>query len=133
MGLPIPTTKSEELRNEVIERILERDAWQWDRRTLESNDVDEAKLNLLLSRVHLDPPPEVMLKYPCLIIDDDGLSTVRADNSVYKKDYRKTLMYVTRDPDCDKLIDALLSLDYCSYDRSAIVDNLYHHYLSIKH
>lgn len=131
MGLPIPTTKSERLRNDIIERILETDSWQWDRATLASDDVDEAKLNLLLSRVYLDPPPEFKLKYPCLILDDDGMKTVRADDRVYKKDNKRKLVYVTRNPDCDDLIDALLSLNYCSYDRMLIADNLYQHHLSI--
>ena len=80
--------------------------------------------------VYFQPGSTVKLEYPCIIYSYAGPRDTPADNKTYHRNQRYTLIYVTRDPD-DPLIDKLCDLQYCSFDRPYISDNLYHYSYSI--
>lgn len=82
-----------------------------------------------LKHVYLEPPSR--LQYPCILIQLNNKSLNRADNvNNYITHNRYQLMIISEE-DTDVIVDELLGLPYCSYDRSYVVDNLNHTNLTI--
>lgn len=82
--------------------------------------------------VYFQPPMNVHMSYPCIVYSLDGLTTYHANNSGYRRlnDYLVTL--ITKDPE-DPLFDAILdSIDYVSFDRHYVADNLHHYSFNVK-
>lgn len=67
-----------------------------------------------------------VVKYPCIIYDRSTYDTKYADNEKYKKLVHYTVQLITKQADSEALIDKLLDLDYCSFNRQYVSDNLYH-------
>lgn len=76
-------------------------------------------------QVYFQPPESVRMKYPAIVYELDRIYGDHANDNVYLKHKRYAVKYISRDPD-NKLIDSMLELPYCSFDRRFIVDNLYH-------
>lgn len=94
-------------------------------------DLQRLLENLLGSdHVYYDPPETVKIKYPAIIYSKDSVQSKRADNSRYQTLTRYNLIFVDRRPD-NPIIDTLLDLPYCSYDRHYTSDNLHHDSLTI--
>lgn len=86
---------------------------------------------LLGSRnVYYKPPESVKMKYPAIVYFKSGIAVKKADNSLYKKDRRYTVTVIDRQPD-NPVIDKLLELPMCSYDRFYISSNLDHDVLTL--
>jgi len=91
----------------------------------------QMKLEELLGcrHVYYQPPDtgvsSVKMEYP-----KAKINTQRANNSVYKKDYRYDLIVISRTPD-HPVIEKLLELPYCSYGTHYIADNLHHDTLKL--
>lgn len=86
---------------------------------------------LLGSRnVYFQPPTGTKLNYPCIVYSLATANDVHADNHIYRRLYRYTLVYITKDPD-DPRRDTIDDLQYCSFDRTVVNDNLYHFYYTI--
>lgn len=87
--------------------------------------------NLIESKnVYFQPPENVKIKYPCLVYDLDGAYINHADNSVYDFTKLYTITLITKNPD-DSLIDRLLGLPLCTFDRSYRTDYLNHYVFSL--
>lgn len=80
--------------------------------------------------VYFQPPPNVKLKYPCIIYDFAKFQTTKADNKDYLRDKRYDLILVHTDPDND-IVEKLEDLTYCDLDRVFKSDNLYHYAFTI--
>ena len=94
-------------------------------------DLQHLLENLLGSdRVYYDPPETVKIKYPAIIYSKNGVQSKRADDSRYQTLTRYDLIVVDRRPD-NPVIEKLLDLSYCSYDRHYVSDNLHHDSLTI--
>ena len=76
--------------------------------------------------VYFQSPAPHMLKYPCIIYELNNRDTHHADDLIYKDMNRFTVTLIDRNPDNTEYVDKLLNLQYCSYDRRFIADNLYH-------
>lgn len=74
--------------------------------------------------VFYQPPSK--LDYPCIIFDKTSYDTKHADDIKYLNMTRYQIMVIGKKVDNDKLIDKILQLDYCSFDRRYISENLYH-------
>lgn len=86
---------------------------------------------LLGSRnVYFQPPTGTKLQYPCIVYSLANANDVHADNKIYRRLYRYTLAYITKDPD-DPKRDEIDDLPYCSFDRLVVNDNLNHFYYTI--
>lgn len=82
---------------------------------------------LLGSRnVYFQPPPNVKLKFPCIVYEFTKFQTTKADNGDYLRSKRYDVLLIHNDPDND-IVDKLEDLDYCDLDRSYKSDNLYHY------
>lgn len=75
--------------------------------------------------VYFQPPSSIRMKYPAIVYDLDYIWTPNADNKTYLRNNRYEVKYISRNPD-NEVIDALLELPYCSFDRRFVADNLYH-------
>ena len=83
-------------------------------------------INLLGSaNVYFQPPPSVMMQYPCIIYNRDDEDTDYADNKPYKHMKKYQVTVVTKDPDSD-IPDKVAALPLCSYDRYYAADKLNH-------
>ena len=87
------------------------------------------KLESLLGNDHVyfQPPTGTQLKYPCIVYNLANANDVHADDKIYRRLYRYTLIYITKDPD-DPKRDLIDDLQYCAFDRPIVNDNLYHYY-----
>lgn len=88
-----------------------------------------AKLVELLgsNHVYFQPPESIRMKYPCIVYERDSVDTNPADDLKYSKHVRYELMYISKDPDTDAIIEQLLDeFKYCRYVRHFVSDNLNH-------
>lgn len=88
--------------------------------------IHEFLCELLGSRnCYFSPPNGLNMKYPCIKYQLNGLSGLRADNILYKYMKEYLLTYITFDPD-DPMVDKLMQVTYCRFDRPYFADGLNH-------
>lgn len=75
--------------------------------------------------VYFQPPESIRMTYPAIVYELDRIYIDHANDRNYLKQHRYAVKYISRDPD-NTIIDDILDLPYCSFDRRFIVDNLYH-------
>ena len=92
----------------------------------------QSKLEELLGgrNVYYQPPETLKMIYPCIVYSLDDIYTDHANNSAYSKHRRYQIIVIDRKPD-HAVIDRLLELPYCSYDRHYVSDNLNHDVFTI--
>ena len=92
----------------------------------------QSKLEELLGsrNVYYRPPESVKLNYPAIIYSKSNLLDRFANGKRYTKLSRYEITVVDKKPD-NAVIDAILDLPYCSFDRHYTADNLYHDTLSL--
>ncbi len=89
-------------------------------------ELQEILENILGSRnVYYQPPSNTKLKYPCIIYGRSSLHTRHADNSIYINKVRYDVQLISTTPD-NELVNKILSVPYCTYDRYYNVDGLSH-------
>lgn len=86
------------------------------------NDILNEKLGI---PVYFQPPPTLVMSYPCLVYRLDSESVDYADNKRYSQKERYLLTLIDRDPD-SKYRDLIEELNYCSLNRFYAADNLNH-------
>ena len=87
----------------------------------------QSKLEELLGfkHVYYQPPESIKMEYPAIKYSKSNIQTRSADDRTYSKMTRYEIIVIDRKPD-NPVIDELLKLQYCSYDRSYKADNLNH-------
>ena len=92
----------------------------------------QTKLEELLGsrNVYYQPPESVKMEYPAIVYSKEDIQTTHANGTVYSKKNRYSLIVISKKPD-DPVIDKLLEIPYCSYDRSYKSDNLNHDVLTL--
>lgn len=92
----------------------------------------QAKLEEILGsrNVYYNPPETLKISYPAIIYYKSKIETRKANNSTYSKNTRYDITVIDRRPD-NPVIDKLMELPYCSYDRPYKSDNLNHDVLSL--
>ena len=75
--------------------------------------------------VYFQPPTGQKMDYPCIVYKLADANDIHAENRIYRRLYRYTLTYITKDPD-DPKRDEIDDLRYCSFDRFFTSDNLNH-------
>lgn len=92
----------------------------------------QSKLEELLgsSNVYYQSPPSTGMKYPAILYSKSRLESVYANNNKYAIRTRYDLIVIDKRPD-NPVINALMGLPYCSYDRQYKSDNLYHDSLTL--
>ena len=82
------------------------------------------------NNVYFQPPPSVKLKYPCIIYNRTRIDTKYADNTSYMRGINYTLTLIGSSPESE-IINDILALPYCSYDRFYTADGLNHDVFSL--
>lgn len=96
-----------------------------------SDKVQKLFEKLLGSKeVYYQPPESIKMSYPAIVYFKSGISTVKANDGNYRKHTKYTVTVIDKRPD-HPVIDKLLSLPYCSYDRNYKSDNLEHDVLTL--
>ena len=80
--------------------------------------------------VYFQPPTGTKLAYPCIVYNLATANDVHANDHIYRRLYRFTLTYITKDPD-DPKRDQIDDLRYCAFDRYFASDNLNHYVYTI--
>lgn len=82
------------------------------------------------TNVYYQPPESLKMKYPAIRYSKSRIESVHANNAKYTKNNRYEIIVIDDDPD-NPVIDKLLDLPYCSYDRRYVSNNLYHDSLTL--
>lgn len=92
----------------------------------------QAKLEQLLgsSNVYYQSPESVKMEYPAIRYFREFVFAEHASDNVHRSMNRYKITVIDRKPD-NPVIDNLLSLPYCSYERSYKSDNLNHDVLTL--
>lgn len=92
----------------------------------------QSKLEELLGsrNVYYQPPESVKMAYPAIRYSKKKPNTKYASNIKYSKRNCYELIVIDRLPDND-VIEKLLELPYCSFDRHYTSDNLNHDVLTL--
>lgn len=92
----------------------------------------QSKLEELLGNrnVYYQPPAAHQMGYPCIRYSKKRVEHDYANDSKYKRKNCYEIIVIDRLPDND-VIDKLLELPYCSYDRHYTADNLNHDVLTL--
>lgn len=94
-------------------------------------DLHEILVGILGSRnVYYDPPEDLKMEYPCIRYSKSSINVQKANNKAYLKHNRYQVMVIDRLPD-NPIIDELLKLPNCSYDRHYTAGNLHHDVLTM--
>lgn len=92
----------------------------------------QKELELLLGsrNVYYNPPETIKIEYPAIVYSKNDIECRKANNTTYSKNTRYDITVIDKKPD-NKVIDRLLELPYCSYDRYYVSENLNHDVLTI--
>lgn len=92
----------------------------------------QSKLEELLgsSNVYYQPPASKDMSYPAIVYTKSRIETDKANNSTYAKRTSYDITVIDKRPD-NPVIDKLLELPYCSFDRHYTADNLNHDTLTL--
>ena len=92
----------------------------------------QTKLEELLGsrNVYYKPPETLKLKYPAIEYSKANIEDTYANNSVYSRTPKSTLVVTDTKPD-NPVINKLLDLPYCSYSANYKADNLEHDVLTL--
>lgn len=87
----------------------------------------QSKLEELLgsTNVYYQPPESISMSYPAIKYKKSDIKLVHANNSTYLKTNCYEIIVIDRLPD-NEVIDKLLELPGCKYDRPYVADNLHH-------
>ena len=80
--------------------------------------------------VYFNPPESLKISYPCFVYKFTGFSNNKADDANYKTRKRYQITLIHKNPD-NTLVDTLEELQYCRYENSFVIDNLYHYVYTI--
>lgn len=87
----------------------------------------QTKLEELLGSrsVYYQPPTNINMGYPAIRYSKKSIESKYADNKNYSRMACYELIVISKTPD-HPVIEKLLELPYCSYDRHYVADNLNH-------
>ena len=87
----------------------------------------QSKLEELLGsrNVYYQPPENLKMNYPAIVYSKTRPDVKRANDQIYLQKNRYEIIVISKSPD-NPVIDKLIGLPYCSYDRNYVSDNLHH-------
>ena len=94
----------------------------------------QSKLEELLGtrNVYYQPPESIKIGYPAIVYFKNNIVNRYANDGRYLKKNRYEIIVISKKPD-ESVIDKIMDLPYCSYDRSYKSDNLYHDVLILNY
>lgn len=83
-----------------------------------------------VKHVYYQPPESLKIEYPAIVYSKSNIQSKKANNKTYSKKTRYDITVIDKLPD-NPVIDKLLDLPYCSYDRPYKSDKLNHDTLTL--
>ncbi len=83
-----------------------------------------------VNNVYYQPPEDVKMQYPCILIELDGVDAKYASNSPYMINLKYKLSLISYDDGASTLM-SMLELPMCSFDRHYVEDSLNHNVCSV--
>ena len=80
-------------------------------------------------RVYFQPPAKLI--YPCVIYQLEDYDVDYGDNKVHRSLKHYTVTLIDRNPNIDDFAEKMFTLQYCSFDRRFIYENLYHNVFNL--
>ena len=80
--------------------------------------------------VYFQPPTNISIKYPAIIYSRRDVEKDRADNKTYRLKPSYNITVIDRNPD-SCIVQHLLELDYCEFERQYVYDGLNHTILTL--
>jgi hypothetical protein len=77
------------------------------------------------NNVYYQPPESIKMRYPAIKYSLSKVNMIFASNSVYANKRAYQVILIDDNPDTD-MVDDILALPYCQFDRSYVSDNLNH-------
>jgi hypothetical protein len=90
----------------------------------------QSLLELICENVYFQPPPNISLKYPCIVYSRDGSDAQRADDKLYLHTKRYTVTVIDQNPDSD-LSNKVEELPMCRFERFFATENLNHYVFNL--
>lgn len=92
----------------------------------------QTKLEELLGsrNVYYQPPESLKMEYPAIRYSLGRIDSRYANDAKYSKLTRYELIVIDRRPN-NKVIDAILDMQYSSYDRHYVVNNMHHDVITL--
>lgn len=84
------------------------------------------------NNVYFQPDANMTMQYPCIAYERDTSSVQHADNQPYRSALRYQVTYMAYDPDSD-VVEKLLALPLCSFNRHYATSNLNHDVFVLYH
>lgn len=91
---------------------------------------DKLKELLGSNNVYYMPPESVKIEYPAIVYSKNRIESISANDSKYLNFKSYEVIVIDRKPD-NEVIDELLQLPLCTYERHYVVDNLNHDVLTL--
>lgn len=89
-------------------------------------ELDSVFREILKSgNVYFQPPESIKMKYTCIRYKLNNIAMEYANNNPYKTDKSFIGTVISKDPEC-RIIDEVLKLPKCRFDRFYTADNLNH-------
>lgn len=92
---------------------------------------DELCKILGTNSVYYQPPPSLIMNYPCIVYHLAGINKRNANDRVYKLNKRYEVTVIDRDPDSEIADRIIEHFPMCAFDRSFTSDNLNHWVLTL--
>jgi hypothetical protein len=89
-----------------------------------------AVLKAITENVYFQPPPTVLMHYPCIVYKRDSANTIFAGDKPYRNAKRYQVIVIDLDPDSD-IPGKVAALPLCRYDRFYTADSLNHDVFNI--
>ena len=80
--------------------------------------------------VYFQPPSNIQMNYPAIKYEIDRIDTKFANDSSYIRNKRYTITVISKNAK-PEIIDKLLDLPMCTFDRGYVADNLNHFVFTI--
>lgn len=103
---------------------------------MENPDLKRQKLSKWLhdilgsNSVYFRPPASKKMAYDAIVYDLSRITKTAADNKAYGLYDKYMITYISYHPRRD-IIQRLMDLPYCTFDRTYVADNLHHNVFTI--
>jgi len=88
------------------------------------SDLQEL-LQTIAPNVYFQPPPTMVMSYPCIVYQRDDILDQHADDQPYHSRKRYQVTVIAQDPD-SAIVDAVKRLPLSTYNRFFTAHNLNH-------
>jgi len=82
------------------------------------------------TNVYFQPPSSTLMQYPCIVYQRSKINTRHANNGPYHHEKKYQVTVIDRNPDSE-IVDAVMNLPKCLFDRHFTSENLNHDVFNI--